>query len=154
MGEQPYSKTLVHLTFSRKQVESLLRHTLASTDRSPSWSERGETEISAGLWLVSNHGIYLMSNGRNAEGKHGKTAHPVAYAHECNPDTLPFDHWWDVKNAAFRGGDFSVVIPASTAKLWLAGTFQDPVLLANGDGFELVRDLDPPTIKPVDTSAS
>lgn len=54
-----------------------------------------------GFWIVGDEGVYLMHNGRSGKDER----QPVAYAFECNPKTLPFDTWWDVKRATFGGDD-------------------------------------------------
>ncbi|MBO9126296.1 MULTISPECIES: DUF3085 domain-containing protein [Rhizobium/Agrobacterium group] len=52
-----------------------------------------------GLWLVGDHGVYLMSNGKLLDG-----AKPlVVYAEECDPSTN--DDWFDVKRRTFGGDD-------------------------------------------------
>jgi hypothetical protein len=52
-----------------------------------------------GLWLVGDHGVYLMSNGTLPDG-----AKPlVVYAEECDPGTN--DDWFDVKRRTFGGDD-------------------------------------------------
>lgn len=52
-----------------------------------------------GLWLVGDHGVYLMSNGNLAQG--GKPL--VVYAEECDPNRI--DDWFDVKRSTFGGDD-------------------------------------------------
>jgi len=41
-----------------------------------------------GLWLVGDEGVYLLSNGKLAEGQRAL----VCYAEECDPKTNP-DYW-------------------------------------------------------------
>ena len=52
-----------------------------------------------GLWLVGDHGVYLMSNGILAEG----TKPLVVYAEECDPNRS--DDWFEVKRSTFGGDD-------------------------------------------------
>lgn len=64
------------------------------------------SKVPAGLWLVGDQGVYLMTNGPppllvDPAG----SRHVVAYAHEANPER---DGWWSAKRAAF-GGDDGVV---------------------------------------------
>jgi Protein of unknown function (DUF3085) len=51
-----------------------------------------------GLWLVGDEGVYLMPN-TNAKPR------TIVYARECDPTKLPFDTWWENKQATFGGGD-------------------------------------------------
>ncbi|ODT77201.1 MAG: hypothetical protein ABS76_28585 [Pelagibacterium sp. SCN 64-44] len=52
-----------------------------------------------GLWLVGDQGVYIMSNGKLAEGNRPL----VIYAEECHP-LGDFD-WWDYKRRHFGGDD-------------------------------------------------
>jgi hypothetical protein len=56
------------------------------------------TETGKGLWLVGDHGVYLMPNTQ------GETR-TIAYAKECHPERLDFDEWWSVKQATFGRDD-------------------------------------------------
>lgn len=52
-----------------------------------------------GLWLVGDEGVYVMSNGKLAEGQR-----PLAvYAEECDPKTNP--DYWHYKRQHFGGDD-------------------------------------------------
>lgn len=55
--------------------------------------------------LVKDHGVYMMSEKNGAPGNGQPRL--VAYAVECNPQTVPFDEWWDRAVAEFGGDDFS-----------------------------------------------
>lgn len=70
--------------------------------------------IQPGLWLVGDHGVYLMSNGGDsAKQLEGGNA---AYAHEVNPEKLPFEEWWENKRASFGGDDGCEFIDAETIR--------------------------------------
>jgi hypothetical protein len=58
-----------------------------------------EAEARAGLWLVGDEGVYMMSNGKLVEGQRPL----VIYAEECNRKTNP-DHW-HYKRRYFGGDD-------------------------------------------------
>lgn len=59
----------------------------------------GEGEA-PGVWLVGDHGVYLMANGIGTPGEK-----PLCeYALECNPETDP-DGFHDYKRAHFGGDD-------------------------------------------------
>ncbi|MBY0561507.1 MAG: DUF3085 domain-containing protein [Hyphomicrobium sp.] len=68
-----------------------------------------------GLWLVGDTGVYLMSNGDPMlpDPKQPKRS-LVAYAHECNPETMAFDDWWDAKRASFGGDDGVEFVPLAS----------------------------------------
>ena len=105
----PAPTTGITLTFPRDAVLAAARHSLDARDRSPTWGQT-ERNVPAGLWLVGDGGLYLMSNGRDERGAHGRTAHPPIYADGCHPAD---DHhaWGPLKTAIF-GGDGVEFIPA------------------------------------------
>ena len=67
--------------------------------RDPYHGLRASEGEQPGLWLVGDHGVYLCSNGKLADGEKPL----VAYAEECNPDNN--DNWFDVKRSTFGGDD-------------------------------------------------
>ncbi|MBZ9739779.1 MULTISPECIES: DUF3085 domain-containing protein [unclassified Mesorhizobium] len=52
-----------------------------------------------GLWLVGDEGVYLLSNGKLAEGQKAF----ICYAEECNPSINPDS--WHYKRQYFGGDD-------------------------------------------------
>jgi hypothetical protein len=52
-----------------------------------------------GLWLVGDEGVYIMSNGKLAEGSARSSSIPS----ECHPVGNP--DWWDYKRRHFGGDD-------------------------------------------------
>lgn len=52
-----------------------------------------------GLWLVGDQGVYIMSNGKLADGQRPL----VVYAEECQPGVNP--DWWTYKVRHFGGDD-------------------------------------------------
>ncbi|NTF72743.1 DUF3085 domain-containing protein [Rhizobium rhizogenes] len=67
--------------------------------RNPCYGLRPGKDQQPGLWLVGDHGVYLMSNGKLPEG-----AKPlVIYAEECDPRI--HDDWFEVKRRTFGGDD-------------------------------------------------
>ena len=52
-----------------------------------------------GVWLVGDEGVYILSNGKLAEGQRPF----VVYAEECNPKTNP--DYWHYKRQHFGGDD-------------------------------------------------
>lgn len=67
--------------------------------RNPYYGTRpGEGETS-GLWLVGDEGVYILSNGKLAEGQTAL----VIYAEQCHPKGDV--DWWDYKRRYFGGDD-------------------------------------------------
>jgi len=93
----------MRLHFDKEQVDRLLEHTRNAESHN---SLYGMAETArAGLWLVGDQGVYLMSNGNPDLRDEEKGRSVVCYADECNPETLEFDDWWENKRASFGGDD-------------------------------------------------
>ena len=67
--------------------------------RNPYYGTRPGKGEKPGLWLVGDEGVYIMSNGRLAEG----TRALVIYAEQCHPKG-DID-WWDYKRRHFGADD-------------------------------------------------
>lgn len=54
--------------------------------------------------LAKDQGVYFLAEfgERTPEGRRKL----LAYAVGCNPDTDPFDDWWELANAELGGDDF------------------------------------------------
>ena len=100
----------MRLTFAFAPLRDLLK--TAETQWPNGTRERWGEEDGPGFWLVGDQGVYLMSNAVFPEGEKPV----VLYADECNPDTMPFDEWWAVKNATFGGDDGVEFIDADTVR--------------------------------------
>jgi hypothetical protein len=92
----------VDLHFSWVEVEKLLDEVRAAKTANTLYDKK----TGKGLWLVGDHGVYLMANTKDgplakARKEGDKTF--VVYANECNPDKG--DDWWDIKRASFGGDD-------------------------------------------------
>ena len=110
----------MNLTFPKARVRELLEHSKAAATRRPSYSQTADpTKIPAGLWLVGDQGVYLMSNATMSEGQ--KRAELV-YAAEVDPDKLDFDTWWANKRASFGGEDGVEFLEADLIESWLEST--------------------------------
>ena len=73
----------------RKVVERGIADAAANGGfRNPYYGTRPGEGEQPGAWLVGDEGVYLMANGKLADGQ--KTF--VIYAEECDPKTNP-DHW-------------------------------------------------------------
>lgn len=74
----------VHAVITRGRIDAFLNGGF----RNPYYGTRPGEGEQPGAWLVGDEGVYLMANGKLAEGQ--KTF--VIYAEECDPKTNP-DHW-------------------------------------------------------------
>lgn len=102
-----------HLTFSASQLRALaVKHEV--------------------LWLVGDEGVYFMGADSTEE---------IIYAEECNPERLPFDEWWAVKQATW-GGDDGVVEVLSTelTKGWEKLSKED-IVRVGFDGNQITLEL-------------
>lgn len=67
--------------------------------RNPYYGTRPGEGEQPGLWLVGDEGVYIMSNGRFADGQKPL----VVYAEQCRPKG-DID-WWDYKRRHFGADD-------------------------------------------------
>ena len=69
-----------------------------------------------GLWLVADHGVYLMSNQVLPEGQ----LPTVLYAKGADPNIYDFDDWWALRDDVFDGDDGVEFFDLATFKKLLA----------------------------------
>lgn len=91
-------------TFSVNDIRAVLARGRADAEanggfRVPYQGISPEAEARAGLWLVGDEGVYLLSNGKLAEGQ----CPFVIFAEECDPKTNP--DTWHYKRRYFGGDD-------------------------------------------------
>lgn len=103
------------LTFRRPQVERLLAHTRAALMHRTLYDDPSSGV--AGLWLVADDGVYLMSNGfppplQEGRGANGQIV--VAYAEEAHPKAIAFNFWWAAKVTSCGREDITRFIPVAT----------------------------------------
>ncbi len=67
--------------------------------RNPYYGTRPGEGEKPGLWLVGDEGVYIISNGKLANGQRPL----VVYSDECHPNGNP--DWWDYKRRYFGGDD-------------------------------------------------
>jgi len=84
----------------------IAQHGIALSARS---GDVDQALIGPGLILVGDEGVYLMANVPNEAVLAAGVPH-VAYAAEVNPQTLPFDDWWEAKRASFGPDDGTVFL--------------------------------------------
>lgn len=95
----------MELTFPIARVREIYNHTKAAVAHKTLY-DQPDTAV-AGIWMVGDTGVYLMSNGDPMQptDKAGDKGAFVAYADECNPETMEFDDWWAAKRESFGGDD-------------------------------------------------
>lgn len=142
------------LTFKVDEVRRLVEHSKAAKKHSPShndlfdpayhrggkvvekdgWPDRDNIDIDkipAGLLLVKDQGVYLLSNGSPSLLVEGVGSHVVAYAKEADPTSGgEFDDWWEAAQAIMGGDDCAETLPITMFEPVLA-------LLADGDGLKI-----------------
>ena len=79
-----FSVTHVHAVITRGRIDAFLNGGF----RNPYYGTRPGQGEQPGAWLLGDEGVYLMANGKLAEGQRPF----VIYAEECDPKTNP-DHW-------------------------------------------------------------
>lgn len=143
------------LFFDSAEVWEQLKHALASPDHSSTLDQHLEyvmrtkgvdsdaafallssvemptQEVPAGLWLVKDDGIYLMSNA--VAGRDGHVAYAVGFNPTNNVGV------WDAAREVVGGDDFEEFLPAS---MFPEGPYEDPrtrvIIDVQPDAFELI----------------
>lgn len=78
----------------------------------PTGADADVGKVPAGLWLVGDQGIYLMSNGQPPLLRDGTgSSHVLAYAREADP-VRNQNTWWTTKRFAFGADDGVVFLEA------------------------------------------
>ncbi|MBZ9735043.1 DUF3085 domain-containing protein [Mesorhizobium sp. CA18] len=84
----------------RKAIERGIEDAAANDGfRDPYYGTRPGEGERAGVWLVGDEGVYIMSNGRLAEGARAL----VIYSEQCHPRGDV--DWWDYKRRHFGADD-------------------------------------------------
>ena len=90
-----FSVTDIRAVITRGRIDALANGGF----RNPYYGLRPGKDEKPGLWLVGDEGVYLLSNGKLAEGQRAL----VVYAEECDPKTNP--DYWHYKRQHFGGDD-------------------------------------------------
>lgn len=96
----------MRLHFDAKIVKQLREHAATAAEHKSLYDQPDTKK--PGFWLVGDQGVYLMSNGSPHLPKEPGASDEkslVAYAKECNPETMDFDDWWEAKQRSFGGDD-------------------------------------------------
>jgi len=86
--------------------------------------------------LVKDHGVYFLAERgeRRPDGRQKL----LAYAVGCNPDTDPFDDWWDLAQRELGGDDFAEYFdPKDGVFTRILHTADDLMLLATATHLSL-----------------
>lgn len=108
-------------TFSVVEVRAII--TRGRTDaaanggfRNPHYGLLPGKDERPALWIVGDEGVYVLSNGKLAEGQKAL----VVYAEECDPKTDP--DCWHYKRRYFEGDDGIVFIAGASLEAMLSTT--------------------------------
>lgn len=105
-------------------------------DVMPAGDDVDVARVPAGLWLVADDGVYLMSNALALEpgGRHAGGMAAVTYALGLDPHQESFDDWWERKVAAMGGDDQCLFLSAGdvSAALDSGRSFVDLKVWNNG----------------------
>lgn len=93
-------------------------------------------DISPGLILVGDRGVYLMTNiqdGANFkdlvfDSNSDGFRKDCVYAAECNPNTMAFDSWWSSKQAGFGPDDGCEFLAMPNVRSWMEANRESDVL--------------------------
>lgn len=116
---ETHSPTLDQLFSPEYQKERVI-------GRMPTHEDIDETRIPAGLMLVGDRGVYLMSNGKPCLPDPDGAPNLVAYAKEADPRGSSSD-WYDVKLASFGGDDGAEFLSAEVIRQALEATGDGPI---------------------------
>lgn len=105
-------------TFSVVDVRAVIArgHTDAAANggfRNPHYGLLPGKDEGPGLWIVGDEGVYLLSNGKLADGQRAL----VVYAEECDPKVNP--DYWHYKRRYFGGDDGIVFIDVESLEAML-----------------------------------
>jgi hypothetical protein len=90
-----FSVTDIHAVIARGRIDAFANGGF----RNPHYGLAPGKDERPGLWLVGDEGVYLLSNGKLAEGQRAL----VVYAEECDPKSNP--DTWHYKRQHFGGDD-------------------------------------------------
>ncbi|MGA0564813.1 DUF3085 domain-containing protein [Ancylobacter sp. VNQ12] len=119
-----FSMTAVHSIITRGRIDAFLNGGF----RNPNYGLAPGKDEQPGLWLVGDEGVYLLSNGKLAEGQRPL----VVYAEECDPKTNP--DYWHYKRQHFGADDgIDFLDAAALARLFAASPGATHLRIATTD---------------------
>ncbi|MBC9881058.1 DUF3085 domain-containing protein [Bradyrhizobium sp. INPA01-394B] len=90
-----FSVTAIHAVITRGRIDARMNGGF----RNPHYGLAPGKDEKPGVWLVGDEGVYIMSNGKLADGQRSL----VIYAEECDPKVNP--DYWHYKRQYFGGDD-------------------------------------------------
>ena len=90
-----FSVTAIHAVITRGRIDARMNGGF----HNPHYGLAPGKDEKPGVWLVGDEGVYIMSNGKLADGQRSF----VIYAEECDPKTNP--DYWHYKRQYFGGDD-------------------------------------------------
>ena len=90
-----FSVTAIHAVITRGRIDARMNGGF----RNPHYGLAPGKDEKPGVWLVGDEGVYIMSNGKLADGQRSF----VIYAEDCDPKTNP--DYWHYKRQYFGGDD-------------------------------------------------
>jgi hypothetical protein len=105
-----FSVTAIRAVIMRGRIDAFMNGGF----RNPHYGLAPGKDERPGLWLVGDEGVYLLSNGKLAEGQRPL----VVYAEECDPKTNT--DYWHYKRQHFGGDDGIDFLDAETLVKLLA----------------------------------
>ncbi len=90
-----FSVTAVHAVITRGRIDAQMNGGF----RNPHYGLAPGKDEKPGVWLIGDEGVYIISNGKLAEGQRSL----VVYAEECDAKSNP--DYWHYKRQYFGGDD-------------------------------------------------
>ena len=137
----------IPLRFPLAIVRRLVDHARNAPESLPYY---GGTRAEPALWLVGDHGVYLMSNGKPPLGRDGQlitgdgkgVRRLNAHAVGCDPEVDAFESWWPIHNAIAGGDDFVQMLSIEDFERALPSCKSHVVVIASGGKCEVLSDTD------------
>lgn len=123
------------LVFDGEAVREQVEHARRCTNFRKAYGQESEPA----LFLVHDHGVYLMSAGiPHLERPDKPESSKVVYAEGCNPDTQEFNDWWENSRELVGGDDFVEMIPLEHFTRLFDSGLQDIRIVINLSADKLV----------------
>lgn len=109
------------LTFTITAIRAVIDRGISDANasggfRDPHFGLSDTNNKQPGLWLVGDQGVYILSNGKLADG----IKPLVVYAEGCDPNKD--DDWFEVKRRTFGGDDGVDFIDAESLEALIAAS--------------------------------
>lgn len=126
------------LKFRTDEIKKLAEHSIKAAKRRPTFAQQEEnTTIPKGFILVKDQGVYLLSNGLNAQDQTPNESGLVVFAESCNPNTD--EDWYHNAWNICGGDDFAEFIELDWF-LYAQSEHCDYVIIEMTDTTMILRD--------------